>query len=219
MKNHFSDEHRAERRGAVNYTIALSQNRLGLLPVVAYDEESKLFAMDDSSLGFGFFCQPLIYGDEKIQDRVNSFLNQELPTNTVIQICLFRSPDISQQMYEMQDLRNGFRHPIMSRVINEREAFFRQHTFNDLTTRSSQGFFNLGVVQDLKLCITMKVPINNPMPTEKDIEDTKAFMLRMESSLQTVGLMPRPFNAQQYLHFVNNPALKGEACQSHSVLA
>lgn len=174
-----------------------------LLPVVAYDEESKLFAMDDSSLGFGFFCNPLIYGDEKIQDRVNSFLNQELPTNTVIQICLFRSPDISQQMYEMQDLRSDFRHPIMSRVINEREAFFRQHTFNDLTTRSSQGFFNLGVVQDLKLCITMKVPINNPMPTEQDIEDTKAFMLRIESSLQTVGLRPRPFNAQQYLHFMN----------------
>lgn len=174
-----------------------------LLPVLAYDEESEVFIMDDTTVGFGFICQPLIYGDEKIQDRVNSFLNQELPTDTVIQICLFRSPDISQQMYEMQGLRNGFNNPMMKSVINEREKFFRKHTFNDLTTRSQQGFYNLGIVQDLKLYITVKVPVNNQIPTEKEIEDTKALRLRFESSLQTVGLAPRTFNAQQYLHFMN----------------
>lgn len=192
IRRHFGERHIAEYRRAAS-----------LLPVVAYDEESKIFVMDDSSVGFGFFCQPLIYGDEKIQDRVNSFLNQELPTNTLIQICLFRSPDISQQMYEMQMLRNNFRHPVMSKIINEREAFFRRHTFNDLTTRSSQGFFNLGVVQDLKLCITVKTPINGQVPTEKEMEDTKALALRLESSMQTVGLRPRSFNAQQYLHFMS----------------
>ncbi len=174
-----------------------------VLPVLAYDEDKQFFIMDDKTVGFGFFCDPLTYGDEKIQERVNGFLNQELPKKTTIQIVLFRSPDINQQMYKMLAIREGFHHNLMSDVITEREAFLKNHTHNPLTTRNSRGFYDMGVLQDLKLFITVKIPISGQKPTEHEVEEIERLQVKVESSLQTVGLRPRLVNAKEYIRFMN----------------
>ncbi|MEG3454466.1 TraC family protein [Escherichia coli] len=62
--------------------------------------------MDDHSAGFGFMCEPLCGADEKVQERMNGFLNQEFPSKTTLQFVLFRSPDINQEMYRMMGLRH-----------------------------------------------------------------------------------------------------------------
>lgn len=49
----------------------------GIIPVLAYDEDDHVFLMDDHSAGFGFMCEPLCGADEKVQERMNGFLNQE----------------------------------------------------------------------------------------------------------------------------------------------
>ncbi|MCV3264975.1 conjugal transfer protein TraC (plasmid) [Vibrio harveyi] len=51
----------------------------GIVPVLAYSEDDYTFLMDDKSIGFGFYCHPLCGADEKIQERVNGFMNQEYP--------------------------------------------------------------------------------------------------------------------------------------------
>src|SRR3546814_4832391 len=122
-----------------------------VLPVLAYDEDKQFFIMDDKTVGFGFFCDPLTYGDEKIQERVNGFLNQELPKKTTIQIVLFRSPDINQQMYKMLAIREGIHHNLMSDMITESEAFLKNHTHNPLNTSNPRGFYDKGVLQELQL--------------------------------------------------------------------
>ncbi|WP_139379747.1 TraC family protein, partial [Zoogloea sp. LCSB751] len=81
--------------------------------------------MDDQSAGFGFICEPLCGADEKVQERMNGFLNQEYPSKTTIQFLLFRSPDINQEMYQMQGLRDGFRHSLLSSVIQERISYLQ----------------------------------------------------------------------------------------------
>jgi conjugal transfer ATP-binding protein TraC len=58
-------------------------------PVLAYDEDQKLFICDDQTVGFGFICQPLNGADEKIQDRVNGFMTQDYPKNTIAQFSRF----------------------------------------------------------------------------------------------------------------------------------
>ena len=39
-------------------------------PVQAYDEQSKLFLCDDSTLGFAFECVPLAGGDQHTKERI-----------------------------------------------------------------------------------------------------------------------------------------------------
>ena len=68
----------------------------GVIPVLAYSEDEQVFLMDDLSAGFGFICEPMCGADEKVQERMNGFLNQEFPSKTTIQFLLFRSPDINQ---------------------------------------------------------------------------------------------------------------------------
>lgn len=143
----------------------------GIVPVLAYDEESHIFLMDDLSLGFGFLCEPLSGADEKIQERVNGFLNQEFPSKTTLQIILFRSPDINQEMYRMLGLRDGFRHELLTSVINERVDFLQQHTADRLIARTNKGVYDNGIIQDLKLFITCKIPISGNTPTENELRD------------------------------------------------
>lgn len=176
----------------------------GVIPVVAFDEENQFFIIDDKTVGIGFVCQPLIYGDEKTQERVNQFLNQELPARTTIQICLFRSPDINQQMYSMLGLREGHNDPLMNTVIEEREAFLKKHAHTDLETRSSKGYFNIGVLHDLKLLITVKLPIGGNAPTDAEIIECDRLRVKIESSLQTIGLAPMTLHAKQYVRFMNS---------------
>jgi len=42
-----------------------------LIPVKAYDGESRLFYLEDGHLGFGFICKPLQGGDESVVQRLN----------------------------------------------------------------------------------------------------------------------------------------------------
>ena len=175
----------------------------GVIPVLGFDEEKKIFLLDDKTAGFGFFCNPLIYGDEKIQERVNGFLNQEWPTKTTIQLVLFRSPDINQQMYQMLGLREGYHHQQEATVIRERERFLKGHTHEPLTTRSHKGFYDLGVLQDLKLLISIKTPIHDNKPSEQEMIDIDRLKVKAESALQTVGLRPQQIDAEQYIRFMS----------------
>ncbi|AIJ10673.1 type IV secretion system protein TraC [Edwardsiella piscicida] len=175
----------------------------GIVPVLAYDEESHIFLMDDLSLGFGFLCEPLSGADEKIQERVNGFLNQEFPSKTTLQIILFRSPDINQEMYRMLGLRDGFRHELLTSVINERVDFLQQHTADRLIARTNKGVYDNGIIQDLKLFITCKIPISGNTPTENELRDVSQLHTKVLSSLQTVELAPRVMTAGHYIRIMN----------------
>ncbi|MCI4106990.1 conjugal transfer protein TraC [Salmonella enterica] len=138
----------------------------GIIPVLAYDEDDHVFLMDDHSAGFGFMCEPLCGADEKVQERMNGFLNQEFPSKTTLQFVLFRSPDINQEMYRMMGLRDGFRHELLTSVIKERINFLQHHTTDRIFAKTNKGIYDNGLIQDLKLFVTCKVPIKNNNPTE-----------------------------------------------------
>ncbi|EER7671112.1 TPA: TraC family protein, partial [Escherichia coli] len=125
----------------------------GIIPVLAYDEDDHVFLMDDHSAGFGFMCEPLCGADEKVQERMNGFLNQEFPSKTTLQFVLFRSPDINQEMYRMMGLRDGFRHELLTSVIKERINFLQHHTTDRIFAKTNKGIYDNGLIQDLKLFV------------------------------------------------------------------
>lgn len=175
----------------------------GIIPVLAYDEDEHVFLMDDHSIGFGFICDPLYGADEKLQERMNGFLGQEFPARTTLQFILFRSPDISQEMYRMQALRDGFRHDLLTSVIEERINFLQNHTVDRIVSSNHRGTYDNGLVQDLKLFITCKIPIKNNNPTERDLKNLAQLRTKVESSLQTVGLRPRTMTAVHYIRIMS----------------
>src|SRR5690606_21104782 len=89
----------------------------GIIPVLAYSEDDYAFLMDDKTVGFGFLCQPLNSATEKIQERTVGMLNQEFPAKATMQFILFRSPDITQDLYRMIELRDGYQHELLTSVI------------------------------------------------------------------------------------------------------
>jgi len=169
-----------------------------LFPVLAYDEDQKLFICDDQTVGFGFICQPLNGADEKIQDRVNGFMTQDYPKNTIAQFFSFRSPDISQEIYKILGLRDGFRHEILSATIQERAEFLKKHTRERITATNDRGIYDNGIVHDQKLIISFKIPISGRFPTEKEYLELKQIRTKCEASIQSIGVAPHAMTSAQY---------------------
>lgn len=174
-----------------------------IIQTLAYDPENKFFLMDDQTIGVAFMCNPLNFGDSKIQERVNGFLNQEYPAGTIVSFLLFRSPDVIHQTHQMMALRDGYFHPLMRDVMEERKKFILDHSVDPIESRSSRGYYNLGILQDLKLIVTVKIPINNPKPIKSEIEKMTDLSIMVLSGLQTIGLRPVQMDAEQYIRCVS----------------
>nr|WP_298058510.1 type IV secretion system protein TraC [uncultured Halomonas sp.] len=168
----------------------------GLFPTLAYSPEDEIFFMQDKSIGFAFQCQPLAGGDKKIQDRVSGMLNYDYPEGTMIQFILYRSPDITAQMNRTLQMRDAYYHPLLTPAIDERCEFFLKHSHQPLIAKTKRGTFDNGLVVDLKLFITVKLPINNIEPTEAEMADARDLKERTKSSLDIIGMQPRPMDAK-----------------------
>lgn len=169
-----------------------------LFPTLAYAPEEGLFVMDDLTMGFAFQCEPLTYGDQKIQDRVTMLLNYDFPENTMMQLILFRSPDITPCLHQTLQLRDHYDHPLLTPVVHERVAFLKEYSQRELLAKTRKGTFNNGLIQDLKLFVTVKVPIKNAAPTKEEMQDMVNLKDRTQSSLNTIGLAPREIDAKRY---------------------
>lgn len=174
-----------------------------MFSVVAYEPTEKFFLCDDQSIGFAFMCEPLASADEKLQERLNGLLNQEFPKNTIVQFFLFRSPDIQHQLNQIHAIRDGFKDPILSAVIDERVEFLSKHTRDAIITETNRGTYNLGIVHDLKLMISVKVPIAGNVPNKNEEMTLKQLKTKVNSSLQSVYLHPTPVTARTYKRFMS----------------
>tara|TARA_R110002124_G_scaffold236030_6_gene401299 strand:- start:1701 stop:4148 length:2448 start_codon:yes stop_codon:yes gene_type:complete len=174
----------------------------GVIPVLAYSEDDYAFLMDDKSIGFGFLCQPLNSATEKVQERTVGMLNQEFPAKSTMQFTLFRSPDITQDLYRMIELRDGYQHDLLSSVIRERTEFLKHHTREKIVAHNERGYYDSGLIQDTKLFVTVKVPIKDSKPTSSELSELQDLRSKVESSLQTVGLRPLPMTAVNYIRIM-----------------
>lgn len=181
-----------------------------LVPILAYDPDTSLYLNDDQTLGFAFLCEPLTFGDEKIQDRVTELFNQLFPEETTLQFILFRSPDVESKLASMMTLRDGFRHPLLTNVVRERIKFLRQFTTEKLVIKSKRGTYDNGLVQDTKLIITVKIPLVNPQPTKSEMEKVSHLQEKVDSSLRAIGLQPQNMDADKLIRTMSTMLNWGE---------
>lgn len=181
-----------------------------LFPPLSYDPDEHCFLLNDQSMGFGFVCQPLSGTSEQLQDRVNSFLNQDYPANTLLQFMLFRSPDVQRQLASMVELRSSFKNDLLGAVVKERVDFLRQASREKLITTTNKGTFESGLFNDSKLVVTCKVPLASAQPTEQECVRLAALKTRVGSALHTIGLAPAPLTAKSYIRLMQTLLNWGE---------
>ena len=179
------------RHGLVPREVRASQ----LVPVMAYDPAQNYFYMNDQTIGFGFMCQPLCGGDERVQERLKNMLNQQFPHEAMLQFMLFRSPDVHTRLEETLRLREHFNHPLLSEIVRSRVRFIRHHTAEPIMGRGRNGLFNNGVVHDLKLVISFKMPIADLTPSPAELEALAVCRDKLEASLKNIGFAPRVLDA------------------------
>lgn len=191
-----------------------------LFQPLAFDEKYNIFLMDDKSIGFGFVCQPLSGTDEKIQQQIESLLNDQYPTNTQMQTILLRSPDINRDMYKMAALRGNFPHPLFTSIINERANFFKKHTSDPMKIRVDDRLYDIGFVYDTKVFVNFKIPISDVHPTQREIEEAILLQTRVRTTLETVRLCPQNLDAQMWVRTMQtlfnwgpDAAWRVEACE------
>lgn len=169
-----------------------------LFPVLAYSDDSKLFLTDDQSLCFAYLCNPLPGSDQKASDRINVLLNGDWPDDTLMQFTLYGGQDIHHTLNRMADMRHG-----KGTDLTKQNAVFRKKFLIGGTEEAVEP--NSGVkIRDTMLIITVKIPINDPTPNDKEVKKISDKMSSFGQSLRTVGLDPVLINNHMYVHLMNN---------------
>ena len=65
------------------------------LPYLAYDEDRDLYANADGTFGFIQEIAPVMFAGEQLLNGLTSVLEQEWPTNALIQIILYADPNMT----------------------------------------------------------------------------------------------------------------------------
>lgn len=171
-----------------------------LSPVMGYDTETKLFFMDDRTIGFGFVCDPIPGGGDELNTQVQSFINLDFPEHTTISFMLYRSPDLDSQLDQVLTLRNGFYDQLLTPLLYQRINFLREHSKKPLVTNYKGQSYDCGLIVDIKLFITIKIPVRNGLaPTDNEKLEIIELQRRSYASLADTGFCPREMNASMYL--------------------
>jgi conjugal transfer ATP-binding protein TraC len=168
-----------------------------LFSALAYDPDHQLFLLADASIGFGFICRPLTGADPSVSARVNVLLNQDWPTETLLQVSLWTSPDIEESLAIMQIRRLKQQKTIYKAMTQASIDFLRQGTGKAPETVSGARLRRSQVI------VTVKLPIVNPRPSENELVRAAELQRATQQSLTTIGLTPDVFDADHYVRVLN----------------
>ena len=168
-----------------------------LFSALAYDHEQHLFLLADTSIGFGFICKPLIGADQSVAARVNVLLNQDWPTETLLQVSLWTSPDIEESLAVMQTRRIKQQKSTYKAMTGASIEFLRQGTSRPPEAISGARLRRSHVI------VTVKLPIASPRPNETEIRRATELQLATQQSLSTIGLYPVILDADQYVRVLS----------------
>ncbi|OAI27875.1 type IV secretion system protein TraC [Methylomonas koyamae] len=168
-----------------------------LFSTLAYDHDHHLFLLADASIGFGFICRPLTGADASVSARVNVLLNQDWPTETLLQVSLWTSPDIEESLAVMQTRRIKQQKSTYKTMTGASIEFLRRGTSKPPEAISGARLRRSHVI------VTVKLPIASPRPNEAEIRRATELQLATQQSLSTIGLYPSILDADQYVRVLN----------------
>jgi conjugal transfer ATP-binding protein TraC len=170
-----------------------SERASALFPVLAFDPDTHLFLLDDQTLGAGFLCQPLSFVDHGLFDRLLNLINLEWPQGTLMQISLWTSPDIIEEMADMENLRINAFNPLLRRATERTADFLRRSTTEPIPGCAETR------VRDVQVIVCVKFPLAGPQPSEHEHRDAVELATTALQVLTTAGLYPQRLTADRYV--------------------
>jgi conjugal transfer ATP-binding protein TraC len=178
-------------------------NRIGdLLRPLAFDDERLLFALDDDTIGFGFWGAPLSGADAGAMDRVNTLLNDDWPPGTLLQFSLWAGPDV----LGYTDAFQGRRHTdekdenlsASRRLLRAYVGSVVEFQKRGAESRPEPADAS-GGVRNQVLIITAKLPTGGGPPSEAQLRQAVSLRGTFERALRAAGLGLTPLRDDAYL--------------------
>lgn len=198
------------------HNLLLNRDRFpDVVPVNAYDSESELFYMDGDRdyLGAVFIGSALIGADDGTTSMLKAAMSGDMPDDTIIQISYLSTSFIDNMIQKWSEPRDD----ILRR--DDGLTFAQKETLHGLFENRRQFMLDGAVepivkssgvrLKNTMLILSMKVPVAKT-PTDREVEDVKAAVMRFRESLRSVGLSPTPVNAQVYLILLRSILFMGE---------
>lgn len=171
-------------------------NARELFPTLAFGSESFLFYNEDNTLSFGFLCQPLYGGDDALAARINVLLNLEWPDESILQFCLFTSPDIEPLLANVEMFRRSCKDKLLMDGILSRVKFLRESTERPIDEESGTR------VRDIQILVTGKVPVSGALPSKKDYKMVNDLRRSCGQSLASAHFCPINLDANLYIRIM-----------------
>ena len=164
-----------------------------LFPTLAYDPDSHLFLLDDQSLAFGYLCEPLPAGDQSHADRLLVLGNLDWPAETLVQVALWTSPDVEEQVARMEGLRIDTATALLRESTRRTAAFLRAGSAAPIAPGTDLR------LRELHVLVTAKVPLTGPQPSDHERREARELQATALQVLATAGLRPRPLTADRHV--------------------
>lgn len=181
-----------------------------LLSILAHDPDSGLYFHADKSLGYVFLCYPTGV-DDRIVQQLQTLLSLSYPANTLMQVSLWASPDIEDDLRVMETIRHPTSNEnisagrrVATSLVRSRANFLRHHTrapINDLLPTR---------VRNIQVLVSVKVPCSGQTPTEADTEIAARLKATTEQILRTLGMAPLALDPERYLRILGSILNSGE---------
>lgn len=182
-----------------------------LLPYLAYDEEHKVYALDDG-IGFVMECSPLSIAGNDFVSAIRGILESGvIPSGTCMQFMMLSTTDVKAKLDEYVLLREiKFGNNLYTDFSKKRKNFYLEGTKKSILT----GFDH--IIRDFRMFISVKLPIVIRTPNEfkKAKEKIVEMKITMAQALKTSYLYPRTVSEEQLVYLLKrliNPSHEVEA--------
>ena len=170
----------------------LKRNTFGqLIPVVEFWDEDGVFILDEPALGAMLICQPTPGTNEQTRNGLESFYKNSFPKDTTIQMQLVSMPDIENVLYGYDQIRGGRMQNSdkeqVSTLANSIRDFYREGADSNINDNGYR-------FKNFEFWVTIKIPINKAIPTDKELVDFKKYMRSAMNDLSFLS----PFIADEF---------------------
>ena len=147
------------------------------LPWLSYDDGTGLFLLDGNYIGVAFGALPLSGFDPTIEQRFNALLTSDIPAGAFLQFNLMVFDDVSAHLNDLHRLRSQTQDRLIAQTTRNTVEFLKKGALGELDM----------AVRNAYQIVSLKMPINDTLPTEDEIDTANRLARELKESLQTIG--------------------------------
>jgi len=167
---------------------------LGL--VHAHDEVDDLFVVYPNKIAFGVLVAPISGGDEAVMQKLNLLLQLSWPAGTLMQFCLYASPDLIGITSAYTDMRKGVSDPLLKGLSKEHVEFIKRGAAEPIDSGSGVK------LRDTRVAITVQIPFKGAEPTDQEWRLAREMRVGFNQALKSAQIPGQTITPKVYIRLM-----------------